>query len=83
MDRSSLDNPSRPNAPPPLATLNGGGYDMVGSPVFLMQRPMRFQPFIRSQKRLARNSLRDHDMQWNFWTLSPGVDATTEGSQHA
>ncbi|MGZ4253546.1 MAG: catalase, partial [Solirubrobacteraceae bacterium] len=33
--------------------------------------PMKFQHFIRSQKRRADNGLRDHDMQWDFWTLSP------------
>jgi catalase len=50
-----------------------GNYDMVGNntPVFFIRDPMKFQHFIRSQKRLARNNLRDHDMQWDFWTLSP------------
>jgi catalase len=32
---------------------------------------MKFQDFIRSQKRRADNNLRDNDMQWDFWTLSP------------
>jgi catalase len=32
---------------------------------------MKFQHFIRSQKRRADNGLRDHDMQWDFWTLVP------------
>ena len=32
---------------------------------------MKFQNFIRSQKRRAANNLRDHDMQWDFWTLVP------------
>ncbi len=32
---------------------------------------MKFQDFIRSQKRRPDNGLRDHDMQWDFWTLSP------------
>jgi catalase len=50
-----------------------GNYDMVGNntPVFFMRDPMKFQHFIRSQKRRADNGLRDHDMQWDFWTLSP------------
>ena len=50
-----------------------GNYDMVGNntPVFFMKDPMKFQHFIRSQKRRADNGLRDHDMQWDFWTLSP------------
>ena len=38
--------------------------------------PLKFQHFIRSQKRRADNNLRDHDMQWDFWTLSPGVGAS-------
>jgi len=50
-----------------------GNYDMVGNntPVFFMRDPLKFQHFIRSQKRRADNNLRDHDMQWDFWTLSP------------
>ncbi|HWG26120.1 catalase [Actinospica sp.] len=50
-----------------------GNYDMVGNntPVFFMRDPMKFQHFIRSQKRRADNNLRDNDMQWDFWTLSP------------
>ena len=50
-----------------------GNYDLVGNntPVFFIRDPMKFQHFIRSQKRRADNGLRDHDMQWDFWTLSP------------
>ncbi|MBJ8346915.1 catalase [Antrihabitans sp. YC2-6] len=50
-----------------------GVYDMVGNntPVFFIKDPMKFQHFIRSQKRRADNNLRDHDMQWDFWSLSP------------
>ncbi|RUO25306.1 catalase [Aliidiomarina minuta] len=50
-----------------------GNYDLVGNntPVFFVRDPLKFQHFIRSQKRLAANNLRDHDMQWDFWTLSP------------
>lgn len=50
-----------------------GNYDMVGNntPVFFIRDPMKFQHFIRSQKRRADNGLRDHDMQWDFWSLSP------------
>ncbi len=50
-----------------------GNYDMVGNntPVFFLRDPMKFQHFIRSQKRRADSGLRDHDMQWDFWTLSP------------
>jgi catalase len=50
-----------------------GNYDMVGNntPVFFVRDPMKFQHFIRSQKRRADSDLRDHDMQWDFWSLSP------------
>lgn len=50
-----------------------GNYDMVGNntPVFFVRDPMKFQHFIHSQKRRADNGLRDNDMQWDFWTLSP------------
>lgn len=50
-----------------------GNYDMVGNntPVFFVKDPMKFQHFIRSQKRRADSNLRDHNMQWDFWTLSP------------
>lgn len=50
-----------------------GNYDMVGNntPVFFLRDPMKFQHFIRSQKRRLDNNLRDHDMQWDFWTLVP------------
>ena len=50
-----------------------GNFDLVGNntPVFFLRDPMKFQHFIRSQKRRAANNLRDHDMQWDFWTLSP------------
>jgi catalase len=50
-----------------------GNYDLVGNntPVFFVKDPMKFQDFIHSQKRRADNNLRDNDMQWDFWTLSP------------
>lgn len=50
-----------------------GNFDMVGNntPVFFVRDPMKFQHFIHSQKRRADNGLRDHDMQWDFWTLVP------------
>jgi catalase len=50
-----------------------GNFDMVGNntPVFFVRDPMKFQNFIRSQKRMAANNLRDHNMQWDFWTLVP------------
>jgi catalase len=50
-----------------------GNYDLVGNntPVFFVRDPMKFQDFIRSQKRLPDSALRDNNMQWDFWTLSP------------
>jgi catalase len=50
-----------------------GNYDLVGNatPIFFIKDPMKFQHFIRSQKRRADSGLRDNDMQWDFWTLSP------------
>jgi catalase len=50
-----------------------GNLDMVGNdtPVFFLRDPLKFQHFIRSQKRRAENNLRDNNMQWDFWTLSP------------
>lgn len=58
-----------------------GNYDMVGNntPVFFVKDPMKFQHFIRSQKRRADNNLRDHDMQWDFWTLSPSPRTRSPG----
>jgi catalase len=50
-----------------------GNLDIVGNntPVFFLRDPIKFQNFIRSQKRRTDSGLRDNDMQWDFWTLSP------------
>jgi len=50
-----------------------GNWDMVGNntPVFFVKDPSKFQDFIHSQKRRADNHLRDNNMQWDFWSLSP------------
>ncbi|MFD9207881.1 catalase [Streptomyces sioyaensis] len=50
-----------------------GNYDLVGNntPIFFVRDTIKFQDFIRSQKRRPGSGLRDHDMQWDFWTLSP------------
>src|SRR3977135_3089134 len=50
-----------------------GNYDMVGNntPIFFVRDPQKFQDFIHSQKRRADNHLRDNNMEWDFWTLSP------------
>ena len=50
-----------------------GNYDLVGNntPIFFIRDTIKFPDFIRSQKRLPGSNLRDNDMQWDFWTLSP------------
>lgn len=50
-----------------------GNYDLVGNntPIFFVRDAIKFPDFIRSQKRLPGSALRDHNMQWDFWTLSP------------
>ncbi|MFE2425309.1 catalase [Streptomyces sp. NPDC059373] len=50
-----------------------GNYDLVGNntPIFFVRDPIKFQDFIRSQKRRPDSGLRDNNMQWDFWTLSP------------
>src|SRR5258708_4830118 len=50
-----------------------GNYDLVGNntPVFFVRDPQKFGDFIHSQNRRADTHLRDNNMQWDFWTLSP------------
>ncbi|MFE5310359.1 catalase [Isoptericola sp. NPDC056605] len=50
-----------------------GNLDIVGNntPTFFLRDAMKFPDFIHSQKRLGASGLRDADMQWDFWTLSP------------
>ena len=50
-----------------------GNYDLVGNntPVFFVRDASKFQDFIHSQKRMPDTGLRDNNMQWDFWTLSP------------
>ncbi len=50
-----------------------GNYDLVGNntPVFFIKDGIKFPDFIRSQKRLPGSGLRDHDLQWDFWSLQP------------
>lgn len=50
-----------------------GNYDIVGNntPVFFIRDGIKFPDFIHSQKRLPGTGLRDADMQWDFWSLSP------------
>jgi catalase len=50
-----------------------GNFDIVGNntPIFFFRDPLKFQHFIRSQKRGLADNLRDHHMQWDFWTQVP------------
>lgn len=50
-----------------------GNYELVGNntPVFFVRDPSKFQDFIHSQKRMPATGLRDNNMQWDFWSLSP------------
>ncbi len=51
----------------------GGNWDLVGNntPVFFIRDPYKFQSFIHTQKRHPQTNLRDLQMQWDFWSLSP------------
>ena len=50
-----------------------GNLDIVGNntPTFFIRDGIKFPDFIHSQKRLGNSGLRNADMQWDFWTLSP------------
>ncbi len=50
-----------------------GNYDLVGNntPIFFIRDPSKFSDFIHSQKRRPDTDRRDHNMMWDFWTLSP------------
>jgi catalase len=50
-----------------------GDYDLVGNnlPVFPIRDPAKFADFVHSQKRQPDTGLRSHELQWDFWTLSP------------
>jgi catalase len=50
-----------------------GNHDLVGNntPVFFIRDPSKFSDFIHSQKRLPDTGMRNNNMQWDFWTLSP------------
>ena len=50
-----------------------GNFDLVcnNTPVFFVRDASKFSDFIHSQKRQPDTGLRDKNMQWDFWTLSP------------
>lgn len=50
-----------------------GNYDIVGNntPVFFIRDPLKFPDFIHTQKRNPQTNLKDANMMWDFWSLSP------------
>ena len=50
-----------------------GNYDMVANntPVFFIKDPIKFPDFVHSQKKHPANNLRDPNMQWDFFSLTP------------
>jgi catalase len=50
-----------------------GNLDIVGNnvPIFFVRDPIKFPQLIRASKRRADNDCHDHNMQWDFWSLSP------------
>lgn len=50
-----------------------GNYDFVGNntPVFFIRDPLKFPDFIHTQKRHPATNLKDPNMAWDFWSLTP------------
>ena len=50
-----------------------GNYDVVGqnSPVFFIRDAMQFPDLVHAQKRNPTTNLRDANMQWDFYSLTP------------
>lgn len=50
-----------------------GNYDMTGNntPVFFIRDPLKFPDFIHTQKRHPATNAHDHDMFWDFLSLTP------------
>ncbi|WP_367305629.1 catalase [Alicyclobacillus acidocaldarius] len=50
-----------------------GNYDLVGNntPVFFIRDPLKFPDFIHTQKRHPQTHLKDPNMMWDFWSLTP------------
>lgn len=50
-----------------------GNYDLVGNntPIFFIQDAIKFPDFIHTQKRDPKTHLKDPNMVWDFWSLSP------------
>ncbi|WP_392562083.1 catalase [Orbus sturtevantii] len=50
-----------------------GNWDVVGNntPVFFIRDALKFPDFIHTQKRDPKTNLKDPQMMWDFWSLSP------------
>lgn len=50
-----------------------GNYDLVGNntPIFFIRDAMKFPDFIHTQKRNPKTNLKDPNMMWDFWSLTP------------
>jgi catalase len=50
-----------------------GNWDMTGNntPIFFIRDPLKFSDFIHSQKRMPATNLREPEVMWDFWSLSP------------
>ncbi|MFC3039286.1 catalase [Virgibacillus xinjiangensis] len=50
-----------------------GNYDLVGNntPIFFIRDAIKFPDFIHTQKRHPKTGLKDPNMVWDFWSLSP------------
>ncbi|HLR81184.1 MAG TPA: catalase [Bacillota bacterium] len=50
-----------------------GNYDLVGNntPIFFIRDAIKFPDFIHTQKRNPKTHLKDPNMVWDFWSLSP------------
>ena len=50
-----------------------GNWDFVGNntPVFFIRDPLKFPDFIHTQKRHPATNVKDPNMAWDFWSLTP------------
>ena len=50
-----------------------GNWDIVGNntPVFFLRDAIKFPDFIHTQKRCPARHVKDANMMWDFWSLSP------------
>ncbi len=50
-----------------------GNYDITGNntPIFFIRDAIKFPDFIHTQKRHPQTNLKDNNMVWDFWSLTP------------